>query len=71
MKMTEIQNLAEAKHGRRCWNMILLTGDGRHTKANWQAVLDAPVDEYAEARHEQQANILRAKFPQFFVGTTP
>jgi hypothetical protein len=37
----------------------------------WQAVLDSPVDEYAEARHEQQMDILRAKFPQFFGGTTP
>jgi hypothetical protein len=51
--------------------LLSLAGTGKATKANWQKVIDAPVDEYAEARHEQWQQSLRVKFPQFFGGTTP
>lgn len=66
MKMAEIEALAIKKHGGRAINMVREFGNGRLTKANWQAVLDAPIDEYAEARHAQQVEIIRQKFPQFF-----
>lgn len=66
--MSEIEDLALKKHGGRAVNMVREVGNGRLNKANWQAVLDMPIDEYAEARHDQQVQIIRQKFPQFFGG---
>ena len=68
MKMAEIRGLALEKHGGRALNMVREVGSGRETIANWQAVLDTPVDEYAEARHVQGVEIVREKFPEFFGG---
>lgn len=58
MLMREIEAAAVAKHGRRAY--------GRLTKANWQMVLDASVDKYAEARHMASVAELRQKFPEIF-----
>jgi hypothetical protein len=68
LKMSEIEALAVAKHGRRAYGMIGYVGDRRKTKANWQAVLDSSIDEYAEARHAQGVQYIRDKFPEFFGG---
>ena len=64
--LAELEAEAYAKHGPRAGALLSLVGDGKATKANWQKVIDAPVDEYAEARHEQWQQSLRAKFPQLF-----
>jgi hypothetical protein len=64
--LAELEAEAYAKHGPRAGALLSLVGDGRATKANWRKVIDAPVDEYAEARHEQWQQSLRAKFPQLF-----
>lgn len=47
MLMREIEAAAVAKHGGRAYSMVRYVGDGRLTKANWQAVLA----EAAEAPH--------------------
>jgi hypothetical protein len=69
--LAQLEAEAYGKHGPRAGALLSLVGTGRATKASWQKVIDAPVDEYAEARHEQWQQSLRVKFPQFFGGTTP
>jgi len=64
--LSQLEDEAYAKHGPRAGALLSLVSDGRATKANWQKVIDAPVDEYAEARHEQWQQSLRVEFPELF-----
>ena len=66
--LAQLEAEAYAKHGPRAGALLSLVGDGKATKAKWQKVIDAPVDEYAEARHEYELwqQSLRAKYPQIF-----
>jgi hypothetical protein len=43
--LAELEAEAYAKHGSRAGALLSLVGDGKATKANWQKVIDAPVDE--------------------------
>ena len=64
--LAQLEAEAYAKHGPRAGALLSLVGDGRATKANWQKVIDEPVDEYAEARHEAWQEQIKQKYPQFF-----
>ena len=50
--LPELEAAARQKHGSRA-GAICAAQFGKFTKANWLKVIAEPVDEYAEAEHEE------------------
>jgi hypothetical protein len=60
----ELEQRAISRHGDRAFVIACrLCQRSVPTRAGWIAALNAPVDEYAEASHQQWQASLREKFP--------